>query len=177
MQHSLIRFLIISCLFWPVVPSIAEEASLDTLFEQLKTAPDDSSARDYVNEIWRAWFKSGDSKVDELMQEAMRERRSYNYDAAVNILDEVIALKPDYAEGYNQRATVYFLQQSYEKSLIDVAKTLELEPRHFGALSGRAVIRLRQHKPALAVQNLLKAIEIHPFLPERVLLEQINLGI
>jgi tetratricopeptide (TPR) repeat protein len=177
MQHSLTRLLMVLCLFWPMTSSFAADQDLDELFNKLKIAPNETIAEEYANSIWEIWFQSGDSKVDELMQQAMSKRRSANYDDAIKILDQVIALKPDYAEGWNQRATLYFLKEEYEKSLEDVAKTLELEPRHFGALSGRAIIRLKQGKPALAVQNLLKAIEIHPFLAERSLLDQIDLGI
>lgn len=174
MQHSLTGLLLLLCLS---TPGYADNAGLDELFNKLKIAPNESVAQEYANSIWQIWFRSGDSKIDTLMQQAMSERRSANYDGAIKILDQVIKLKPDYAEGWNQRATLYFMQQEYEKSLEDVARTLQLEPRHFGALSGRAVIRLRQGKPALAVQNLMQALEIHPYLPERVLLDQIDLGI
>jgi tetratricopeptide (TPR) repeat protein len=67
----------------------------------------------------------------------MKERQSSSYDGALDILNKVIALKPDYPEAWNQRATIYFFKYEYEKSLEDVAKTLELEPRRFGALRGR----------------------------------------
>ncbi len=95
-----------------------------------------------------------------LMQDALQKRRGYDYKGSLEILNKVIGLKPDYAEVWNQRATIYFHQEEYEKSLWDIAKTLELEPRHFGSLAGRAVIRLKQNKPALARQNIVEAFEI-----------------
>jgi Tfp pilus assembly protein PilF len=101
------------------------------------------------------------------MQDAMRQRRSYDFAGAIEILNQVIALDPAYAEAWNQRATVYFHQGNYEASLEDIATTLELEPRHFGALAGRAVIRLYQLKSALALQNIIEASKIHPYLKER----------
>ena len=108
-----------------------------------------------------------DPRIDALMQDALRDRRSYNFDSALEVLNKVIKIKPDYSEAWNQRATVYFHQKKYEKSLEDIAKTLELEPRHFGSLAGRAVIRLRQNKSALARQNIVEAMKYHPFLKER----------
>ena len=102
-------------------------------------------------------------------QQAMSRRQVYDFNGAIEMLNRVIERAPDYPEAWNQRATVYFFQQEYEKSLEDVARTLELEPRHFGALAGRALIRLSQFKPALARQNVIEALKIHPYLPERKL--------
>ncbi len=174
MQQSLHKILLVFCLFGLIAPAYADKSELDNLFEKLKISPDETTARENANRIWEAWFKSGDSKIDELMQQAIRKRETYNYDGAIEILNQIIAQKPDYSEAWNQRATIYFFKQEYEKSLEDVAKTLELEPRHFGALAGRGIIRLRQNKPALAVQNILKAMEIHPFLPERSLIPDLT---
>lgn len=147
----------------------ASEHALNALFQRLKQSADDTTARQYENSIWLAWFESGDSEVDDLMQQAMRKRRSYNFEAALEILNQVLARQPEYAEAWNQRATVHFHLSEFEKSLQDIARALELEPRHFGAMAGRAMIRLRQSKPALARQNIIQALKIHPYLPERSL--------
>lgn len=152
----------------------ADQASLDLLFFSLKYAQDEETSRVYVNAIWQEWFQSGDELTDSLMQEAMQKRGNYDFAGAVEILSKVIELNPDYAEAWNQRATVYYYQKNYEASLIDIAKTLELEPRHFGALSGRAMIRLYQSKPALARQNIIEASKIHPHLKERRLFPGID---
>ena len=146
---------------------IAGSADLDNLFESLRTAPNETMAREYENKIWLQWFKSGDKEIDLLMQQAMQKRRNYDFNGALDIINQVIGLKPDYAEAWNQRATVHFHQQKYDKSLQDIARTLELEPRHFGAMAGRTVIRLQQMKPALARQNVLQALQLHPYLKER----------
>jgi tetratricopeptide (TPR) repeat protein len=147
----------------------ADEAMLDLLFLQLKYAPDEATSRIYENEIWREWFQSGDELTNGLMQEAMRKRGNYDFAGAVEALSKIIELNPAYAEAWNQRATVYYYQANYQASLVDIAKTLALEPRHFGALSGRAMIRLYQSKPALARQNIIEASKIHPYLKERSL--------
>lgn len=148
-------------------PAMAESSKLDLLFNNLKLAENESDAKIIEREIWNVWMESGDLKIDSLLQDAMRKRRVYDYNGSVEILTEIINEKPDFSEAWNQRATVYFLQEKYEKSLIDISKTLELEPRHFGSLAGRAVIRWRQAKPALAHQNIIEALKVHPFLKER----------
>ena len=151
------------------LPLHAESNKLDLLFLQLKTSSSEAEARKLENQIWISWLDSENSEVDKLMQDALQKRRDYDYNGSLEILNKVIGLKPDYAEVWNQRATVYFHQEEYKKSLWDIAKTLELEPRHFGSLAGRAVIRLKQNKPALARQNIVEALKFHPFLRERTM--------
>ena len=150
-------------------PALSSSDKLDRLFEQLKQAEDQVTARQLEDEIWQTWFESGDKKIDALMRQAMRERSSYNFDTAIEILNRVIDQMPEYAEAWNQRATAYFHQSKFEESLQDIATTLELEPRHFGAMAGRAVIRLQQNKPALAMQNVIEASKLHPYLREKSL--------
>lgn len=163
------RVIILFMLIVLLQPVAAAEHELNALFQQLKQSDDEISARRFENSIWLAWFKSGDNEVDDMMQQAMRKRRSYNFEAAIDILNQVLARRPEYAEAWNQRATVYFHLSEFENSLQDIARTLELEPRHFGAMAGRAMIRLRQNKPALARQNIIQALKLHPYLPERSL--------
>jgi tetratricopeptide (TPR) repeat protein len=149
------------------VTNLAAAESLDDLFAALKQSPDEMSARELEDRIWRTWFQSGDEQIDELMQQAMQRRGVYDFNGAHELLDQVIDKKPDYAEAWNQRATVYFNQGEHEKSLEAIARTLELEPRHFGSMAGRAVIRLQQGKAALAYQNVVEAMKVHPYLKER----------
>lgn len=154
-------------IFISISSSLADSKTLDVLFESLKTTVNEKTARELENKIWKNWLISGNARVDELMQQALRKREGYDFNGSLKILNQVIALKPEYPEVWNQRATVYFHQGEHEKSLIDIARTLELEPRHFGSLAGRAVIRLQQGKPALARQNIIEALKYHPFLKER----------
>ena len=74
----------------------------------------------------------------------------------------MIELKPDFPEVWNQRATIHFYQQEYEKSLIDIAKALELEPRHFGALSGLGMIQMRLQDYSEALSTYESLQKIHP---------------
>jgi tetratricopeptide (TPR) repeat protein len=145
----------------------ADEETKEAIFLALKNAPDEAAARVYESEIWRQWFQSGDDKIDALLRVAMQQRRNYDFAGAVETLNTLVQLKPEYAEGWNQRAIAHFHREEYEASLVDIAQTLALEPRHFGALAGRAAIRLQQYKPALARQNIIEAIKINPYLRER----------
>lgn len=148
-------------------PSFASPSKLDALFVELKNAENEAEASATEEKIWLAWMESGDNEIDTMLRDAMRKRRSYDFDGSIAILNEIIKLKPDFSEAWNQRATLYFFQKKYEESLLDIAKTLELEPRHFGSLAGRAVIRWRQLKPELARQNIIEAMKVHPFLKEQ----------
>ena len=167
LRGLLLLLLLLALTQYPISIAQAESLSLDALFKQLKVVTTEDKARELENQIWKKWLSSGDPKIDKLMQAALRARRSYNFNGALEILNQVVELKPEFPEVWNQRATVYFHQEQYKKSLEDIAKTLELEPRHFGSLAGRAVIRLKQKKPALAIQNIKVALEFHPYLKER----------
>jgi len=148
-------------------PVYASPSKLDALFIDLKKAENQTEAQTIEEKIWLAWMESGDDEIDSMLRDAMRKRRSHNFDGAIEVLNKIIQRKPEFPEAWNQRATLYFFQNKYEESLIDIAKTLELEPRHFGSLAGRAVIRWRQSKPALARQNIIEAMKVHPFLKEQ----------
>lgn len=162
---NLLTFLLISFAFQTTV--IAGGTKLDALFLDLKKAENEVDAKAVEEKIWSAWMVSGDDEIDAMLRDAMRKRRSYDFDGGIEVLNKIIKLKPDFSEAWNQRATLYFFQKKYEESLIDIAKTLELEPRHFGSLAGRAVIRWRQSKPELARQNIIEAMKVHPFLKEQ----------
>ncbi|MGB7298698.1 MAG: hypothetical protein WA888_22165 [Burkholderiaceae bacterium] len=150
------------------------QARLRTLYDSLKKTQDPNEIDSVQREIWTIWLHHGNPEIDNLMSQVMTARRESNYERAIALTDKVIELAPDYAEGWNQRATLHFLRESYEESLRDVAETLRLEPNHFGALSGRGLIRMRQGKPALAIQNILEALKVNPHLHERQLLKALG---
>jgi tetratricopeptide (TPR) repeat protein len=149
-------------------------AELDALFARLAAAGSEEEGRRIEQQIWLHWTHHPDPQIDALMQQVLADRRVAAFDRALARNDQIIALDPDYAEAYNQRATIAFRRGEDFASLTAIAEALEREPRHFGALAGRAIIRLRQGKPALAIQSLLTATEVHPFLRERHLLDQLG---
>ncbi len=141
------------------------ESILDSLLQQLSTARDEETAKRLEHAIWQLWMRSGSPTVDVLMQQAMKAVNGGRTDAALGILDSVVELAPDYAEGWNRRATVLYLRREFDASLRDIARTLELEPRHFGALSGMGLIKRATGDDKGALAAFRQALKIHPFLP------------
>ncbi len=88
-----------------------------------------------------------------------------DFRAALRSFEQIVVLAPEFAEGWNKRATVHYLMGSYEESLKDIEKTLSLEPRHFGALSGRGLVYSALERDALALESFEQALEIHPNMP------------
>lgn len=136
--------------------------TLDTLFLKLKKAGSTKVAKAINHAIQLRWLESGSDTVDLLMQRAMQAMDSKDYPLSLDLLDSVIDLRPGFAEGWNKRATVYYLMEDFGRSMGDIEQTLKLEPRHFGALSGLASIfrYLGRDKDALDVYE--KTLEIHP---------------
>ena len=145
-------------------------AGLDRLFAALKTAPNEAAARAIEDTIWRRWMQAPDRHTQGLVREAMARREVYDFAGARALLDEAVAAAPNYAEVYNQRGFVLFLQDDFDAALQDVDRAIELEPRHFAAMAGRALILMRQGRHRLAQAQLRRAVAIHPFLKERSLI-------
>lgn len=116
------------------------EQRLDALFERLKRTNDQSAATRLAAEITTLWRQSGSATVDLLMQWANTARLERRYASAIDFLNEAIALDPDYAEAWNLRANVAYLQKDYDRAMADISHVLELEPRHFIALYSLASI-------------------------------------
>lgn len=154
--------------------SIASQADDgDDLFDALKSAQTEEAAREIENRIWNFWLDSApDSETRQLVDKGMSRRGVYDLAGAREFLDQAVERSPDYAEAWNQRAFVLFLQGDLDASLENADKAIELEPRHFGALSGKALILLQQGRTNLSQNALRKAVEIHPYLKERHLLIQ-----
>jgi tetratricopeptide (TPR) repeat protein len=138
------------------------DARLDELFARLRAAACPEDAAPIEERIWALWTTSGDAAVDRLMSIGLRALNAGGYDAALEAFDEVTELAPDFAEGWNKRATVNYLIGDYDQSISDVEMTLSLEPRHFGALSGLAMIALALGEEEQAIDAFEAALEIHP---------------
>lgn len=146
-------------------------ATREDLFRALRAARDPAAARLVTNRIWLFWFQAPDEEAARLMREALLNRRASELPATLLILDELVAEAPDWAEAWNQRATIRFMVGDYEGSLADIDRVLPLEPKHFGALSGEAMILMRLGRQEEAQAVLKRAVKIHPFLAERALLK------
>lgn len=137
-------------------------AAAAPLLDRLKTAVDADAANALVAQIWDAWTESGDPGIDDKMSQALALMQVQRYDEAVAVLDGVVASAPNFAEGWNRRATVLYLMQDLDRSEADIEKTLTLEPRHFGALSGLALIATVKDNKALALNAWRRVLEINP---------------
>jgi tetratricopeptide (TPR) repeat protein len=138
--------------------------NLDTLFAGLKIAPDAESAKAIEDRIWALWMVSGSDTCNLLMARVKAAADEKDYDLAVKLLDAVIALKPDYVEAWNRRATIYYLMKDYGHSVADIREVLQREPRHFGALSGLGLILQEIGDDKHALEAYRRALAIDPHL-------------
>lgn len=152
----------------PEPPDHAGE--LAALMEDLHGSTSELEARSLSDLIWRLWTDAPDARAQELLNEGMRQREEYNFLGARDTFDTLIAYCPGYAEGYNQRAFASFLRQDYQAALTDLSRALELNPEHFGALSGKALALMGLGRPDEAQEVLRAALEVNPWLAERRLL-------
>ncbi|MBQ86733.1 MAG: hypothetical protein CMQ16_10055, partial [Gammaproteobacteria bacterium] len=138
---------------------------LSGLFEQLSRVSNPVMLRATENRIWEIWLEHENIDVQRLVTlgtEAMNRRQ---FPEALLIFSQIVENFPDFAEGWNKRATLYYLVGNTDASIEDIKRALELEPRHFGALSGLGLVYLQQGKLALAEEAFLQLITIHPNSP------------
>ena len=150
----------------PDAPPVAmtKQARLDQLFSDLKRERNEKAAERIAGNVWNEWFQSGSASIDLMMQWSQKAIENQKFDVALDFLDQVVTLQPTYAEGWNRRATVHFMMKNYGKSMSDIDHTLQLEPRHFGALSGLAqIMALTGHKQS-ALEAWQKVLAIYPML-------------
>lgn len=128
--------------------------------------------------VWKVWGRTGDLKVDAMYRLAVEQMSRGELDEAIETLDVLIRHRPDFAEAWNKRATAYYLRGNFVRSLADCDKVFELNPRHFGALAGAAIIHARMNRPEKALELFKRALAVNPNMddaPEtiRVLEQQI----
>ena len=165
------------CMTLSAVKTSADQdhPGLDPLFSQLKTAPDQATADRITGEIWSLWREVSNPDVANAMAQGAQAMSAKRYRSAYQYFTEVIDRAPDFAEGWNKRATVLFLAKAYDRSIRDIKEVLRLEPRHFGALSGLGLIFLRQGQFRPATQAFRDALAINPYLPRiREALDQLE---
>jgi tetratricopeptide (TPR) repeat protein len=137
---------------------------LDFLFGALKAAPDDASAKAVEARIWAIWLQTPSDTAALLMSRAKAAIDARQMDVAVKLLDATIKLRPDFVEAWNRRATVYYLQNDYGRSLADIQQVLAREPRHFGALAGLGMIMQELGDDKHALDAFRKALAVNPHL-------------
>ena len=137
---------------------------LDFLFGALKAAPDEASAKHVEARIWAVWMQTPSDTAALLMVRAKAAMDAKQVDVALKLLDAVVKLRPDYVEGWNRRATLYYLKNDYAHSLQDIEQVLVREPRHFGALAGLGMIMQEIGDERRALEAFRKALAVNPHL-------------
>lgn len=157
------------------VPAGQTDKRLDVIFERLQTTESQEEAAVLTDMVWAIWIESDNDTVNAFMANGIEEMSRRNFDEAAAAFTKVIEADPDFAEGWNKRATVYYLMGEYESSIRDVERTLALEPRHFGALSGLGLIYLALGDGWAALRAFEAALKVNPHLTSaRVHVEELR---
>lgn len=149
----------------PAVPD--RSAEVDALMARMLASGNEGHASEVMDQLWRIWTTAPDAKAQKLLDEGMRRRDEYDLASAWDDFDQLVTYCPDYAEGYNQRAFVEYLLHRNDEALADADKALAIDPRHLGALTGKALIQMEMGGPAAGQATLRKALKLNPWLPER----------
>ena len=154
-------FLFLSNFFFPAQSS--QENNLDTLFNQLEKVINPKNAALLEKKIWSIWNEHPtNNKLTDKLEFGMELMKYGNYSYALKVFDNIIVTDPKWSEAWNKRATVYFFFFLFTKSLNDIDKVLNIEPRHFGALSGQARIFIKLQKYEEAIKSIERALKFYP---------------
>jgi tetratricopeptide (TPR) repeat protein len=136
--------------------------TLDSLFSELKRTRDEKQAKQISERIWMRWRDSGSATTNLLVQWADKAIADRKNGLALDLLDQAIVLMPDFAEGWNRRATLHYMMGNFGKSMADIDRVLALEPRHFGAIAGMAAILSDSGNDQLELRAWEQMLEIYP---------------
>ncbi|MBN4054203.1 hypothetical protein JYT87_00675 [Nitrospira defluvii] len=164
---DLIRFItvvVIWCLLPMDILASQSDQRLDPLFNRLQTTMSRVEAQTIEITIWKIWIESDQDEVNRLMQAGISAMEKLDYGTALKVFDKVIAIAPNFAEGWNKRATVHYLQKDFAASIKDIQRTLNLEPRHFVALSGLGLVFMEMEQFDSALRAFKDALKVHPHL-------------
>jgi tetratricopeptide (TPR) repeat protein len=146
------------------VPADQADKRLEGLFERLKTTDNEEQAAFLNSMIWAIWMESENESVNAFMAEGIEKMSERRFEDAVAAFTKVIEADPEFAEGWNKRATVYYILGDFPASIRDIKRTLSLEPRHFGALSGLGLIFLAHGDEPAALKAFEAALRVNPHL-------------
>ena len=144
---------------------VEREKTLSDLYALLATAEDENSAKAVAEAIERVWQHSGSPTIDLLMERAMQAVAEEKLDLAIKLLDHVVALAPDFTEGWNRRAYAYFVKNDVDHALGDLRRALALDPNHFKALEGLAQIMREIGEKKAALKAYRQLLSVHPYWP------------
>lgn len=146
----------------PAPPARTPAATLERLFERLAAAKTPEEAKGIASLIQRRWARSNSPTADLLMTRAQTAMKGKQLELAIELLDRVISLEPDWAEGWNQRANALFIAGDPIRSMLDIGEALKREPRHYGAMMGLGTILRQQGDDKRAMVAYRRALEVYP---------------
>lgn len=171
---------ILAFFLFAAVPASAnqDDPRLDELFGRLKATGDPVEAATLQEIIWRLWLETDNQKVARLFEQGREVMLREDYVTALRIASQIVEIDPAQAEGWNLRATVFYVLGDYESSIQDVEKTLALEPRHFGALVGLGMMLVEMNRDQDALKAFERALALNPHLEQaRQQIEAIKLRV
>ena len=164
------RVIAAASIAWILSPAVAgatqNDPRLDGLFEKLRTAANPGEAKIVELAIWQIWSESGDPATDSLMDLGVTAMQDRNLSGALGLFNAITERSPNFAEGWNKRATVLYMMGAPHRAAEDVARVLSLEPRHFGALSGLGLIDMELHRNDEAIAAFQQALKLNPNMPD-----------
>ena len=170
-----ISFFLISIFFIASSNADQKNLKLDELFKNIQDTNNKNEMAMLTSKIWEIWYEATDNDTQILFDRGADLLENNLYEQSLTMFNNVVSESPDFAEGWNKRATVHFLMGNYDKSIKDIDRTLSLEPRHFGALDGLGLIyyELENYSEAIRVYQRLLVIMPHSSNAKRML-ETIN---
>lgn len=142
------------------------KATLDRLFAALHSAPDADEANQLTTLIWVVWHHTDDPETDLHLTEGQKAMERLEFDAALDHFNAVIDREPDFAEGWNKRATLYYVMGEFRASMKDIDEVLAREPRHFGAMAGLGMNLEALGQDRRALNAWRRALKVNPYLPD-----------
>src|SRR5919108_1175603 len=163
MMRSILAMLVATVGFgFALAEADQTDPRLDGLFESLRAAPSPDAAAGFEEQIWAIWARSGRSDVDKVFEVGSRAMALGDLATALKIFNKIVEKAPDFAEGWNKRATIHYMMGNYEASLADIDRTLELEPRHFGALAGLGLVNVSMERDEAALDAFERVLKVDP---------------
>ena len=164
---------------FPAQAEQSRDVRLDRLFAELHRTNDAAAAQSLTERIWDIWHNAGQPETVKLLEDGRRALQRQDVATALQRFNEVVRREPKLSEGWNKRATLYFVMGRYRASIVDIGKVLELEPRHFGALAGLGMIYEVLGRPRQALDAWRRALAANPHLqdaPIRIRQLEMDLG-
>ena len=158
----LARTLIVFLLFAFSIKADQNDARLENLFDILSKTESDIQINEVTSSIWDIWYETNDPSIEADFYRGLESMRTGDLLMAVAFFTRVIEKNPNFAEGWNKRATVYYMLGKFDASMMDIHETLKLEPRHFGAMDGMGLIFIHLEQFDKAIDIYDQMLKIFP---------------